>query len=325
VRWFGNDGPQAGKMGSTRTSAIIPVELNAIICGNLRIFSEFYTYLGETEKAQRSFVQFQLMREAIHQVFWNQTHGCWFDFDVIKNSQIEVFFDTNLFPLFCNCHHEDLDGQQIVNYLTVNGILNYQGIPTSLITSGQQWDFPSGWAPMNQMIILGLKAIGQIEVARTLAAKWVNRNYLIYKESGGRMFEKYNVVSECLKSRGGGGEYDLQEGFGWTNGVILDLLQMFSTELAFDTQAHANFKCECCRPQPIPTQNVTITPPQDSVISQLSLPTETIANDFDEMAAIVEQQQNALAEVAAALAAELANNTPNAVIGNDGPALIRAA
>jgi alpha,alpha-trehalase len=71
-------------------------------------------------------------------------HGCWFDYDVTKNAQIEVFFDTNLFPLFAGCAHENLDGSRIVAYLTNNGILNYQGIPTSLITSGQQWDFPSG-------------------------------------------------------------------------------------------------------------------------------------------------------------------------------------
>lgn len=322
ARWFGNgDVPQAGKMGSCRTSSILPVELNAIICGNLNIFSKFYNLLGQTEKAQITFAKFRLMREAIHQVLWNEVQGCWFDFDLVKNAQIEVFFDTNLFPLFAGCSHENLDGSRIVEYLNNNGILNYSGIPTSLIQSGQQWDFPSCWSPTTWTIIMGLKAVGQTEIAKTLAAKWVSKNYLIWLNSGGKMYEKYNAASDCFKARGGGGEYELQEGFGWTNGVILDLLREFSNDLVFDTQYHANVKCECCRPQPI-VENMTMTAPQDSIISQLSLP-----NDVPPVAEIPPtiEQQEALAAVVSALADELANNTPNAMIGNDGPALIRAA
>lgn len=316
-RWFASDGPQAGKMGSTRTSAIIPVELNAILCSNLRIFSQFYELLGQPDKSITSFAQYQLMREAIHQVFWNETHGCWFDFDVTKNAQIEVFFDTNLFPLFAGCTHDGLDPLKIVSYLTNNGILNYQGIPTSLITSGQQWDFPSGWAPLNLIAIIGLKAIGQVELARTLASKWVQHNYNIFKESS-QMYEKYNVASSCTKARVSTGEYELQEGFGWTNGVILDLLQTFANDLSFDAQSFENITCECCRPQVTPVQNTTVTPPQDSIISQLSLPTDVEAQPT------IEQQQQEMLAVAAALAAELAQNTPTAAI-SEGPALIRAA
>jgi alpha,alpha-trehalase len=36
------------------------------------------------------------------------------------------------------------------------------------------------------------------------------------------MLEKYNVQDMTLLS--GGGEYPVQDGFGWTNGVLLRLL-----------------------------------------------------------------------------------------------------
>ncbi len=36
------------------------------------------------------------------------------------------------------------------------------------------------------------------------------------------MVEKYNVMD--LNLQGGGGEYPVQDGFGWTNGVLLRLL-----------------------------------------------------------------------------------------------------
>ena len=37
------------------------------------------------------------------------------------------------------------------------------------------------------------------------------------------MFEKMNVISG---SPGAGGEYPIQTGFGWSNGVILDILML---------------------------------------------------------------------------------------------------
>jgi len=310
IRWFSAEGPEANKMGSTRTSCLVPVELNAIICGNLKIFSQFYELLGKPEAAAINYNKFIILREAIHQVLWNETQGCWFDYDLSTNKQIEVFFDTNLFPMFTGCVHESLDSAKIVQYLTVNGLLTYSGgIPTSLITSSQQWDFPSGWAPLNNSIILGLKNIGEHKLAKELATKWINHNYNVYKASG-KMYEKYNVVSPCYKSKIELGEYELQEGFGWTNSVILDLLKTFGTELAFDTQAE--IKCECCRPQPIP-----IFAPLIDTICQM--PSEIIETHALE-------QQNVLvvaAILASELASEIAQNTP-ASLNNDCPSLIRA-
>lgn len=43
------------------------------------------------------------------------------------------------------------------------------------------------------------------------------------------MFEKYHAVN--VGNPGGGGEYIVQEGFGWTNGVILWTLKTFGPKL----------------------------------------------------------------------------------------------
>lgn len=42
------------------------------------------------------------------------------------------------------------------------------------------------------------------------------------------MFEKYN--SQSVGQAGGSGEYDVQSGFGWTNGVMLRLLQKYGNQ-----------------------------------------------------------------------------------------------
>ena len=48
------------------------------------------------------------------------------------------------------------------------------------------------------------------------------------------MFEKYNVNQ--MGSAGGGGEYDVQTGFGWTNGVVIDFMVTFGDDLLSDEE-----------------------------------------------------------------------------------------
>lgn len=43
--------------------------------------------------------------------------------------------------------------------LQANQILTYRyGVPTSLQKTGQQWDFPNAWAPLQDLVIRGREA-----------------------------------------------------------------------------------------------------------------------------------------------------------------------
>lgn len=68
ARWFTSEGPVAGKMGSTRTSQIMPVDLNAIMCGNLRTIADLFVVVGESERAILYRNEYEAMRECIYQV-----------------------------------------------------------------------------------------------------------------------------------------------------------------------------------------------------------------------------------------------------------------
>lgn len=119
-------------------------------------------------------------------------------------------------------------GKKTVDYLKKNGILNLRGgIPSSLLSTGQQWDYPNAWSPYQNLIIIGLHKSGNeeaIEVARDLAHKWVNSIIKGFHENKA-MFEKYNAQNSG--QFGGGGEYHIQAGFGWTNGAILELINFY--------------------------------------------------------------------------------------------------
>ena len=94
-----------------------------------------------------------------------------------------------------------------------------------LVDTGQQWDRPNGWPPLQYLAIKGLNAYGERELAREIARRWIETNVRGYAASG-VLVEKYDVARAPGEGPAGGrgGEYALQVGFGWTNGVLAELM-----------------------------------------------------------------------------------------------------
>ena len=86
------------------------------------------------------------------------------------------------------------------------------------VTTGQQWDAPNGWAPLQWITYRGLLNYGHNDLAAKIRERWATLNEKTYSATG-KMMEKYNVADISLLA--GGGEYPNQDGFGWTNGVYL--------------------------------------------------------------------------------------------------------
>ncbi len=100
-------------------------------------------------------------------------------------------------------------------------LLKPGGLVSTPTQTGEQWDAPNAWAPLQWMSIQGLRQYQQTKLANQIKSNWVNLNTKVYRNTG-KLVEKYNVEDTHLEA--GGGEYPLQDGFGWTNGVLLKLL-----------------------------------------------------------------------------------------------------
>lgn len=122
----------------------------------------------------------------------------------------------------------EIRASRAVDYLRKNGIFNFLGgIPMTLLQTGLQWDLPNAWAPLQSLTIVGLYKYGNDEVkefAKQLAYVWINSNIRGFHDNK-VMFEKYNAVHSG--QFGGGGEYQIQAGFGWSNGCVLELIDIF--------------------------------------------------------------------------------------------------
>jgi alpha,alpha-trehalase len=120
------------------------------------------------------------------------------------------------YPLFLNIATEEQarnTAEKIEKFLLKDG-----GIITTDVISGQQWDAPNAWAPLQWICFKGLKNYGFDNLAEKIKNNWCKNVERVY-ENTGKLMEKYNAMDTSQKA--GGGEYPNQDGFGWTNGVYL--------------------------------------------------------------------------------------------------------
>ncbi|XP_022782263.1 trehalase-like [Stylophora pistillata] len=232
TRWFNHTDRKRGSLRSTQTRQIIPTDLNSILFACENLLEKFFRMTGNTAKADEYKIFSEVRAAAIEAVLWDEK-GLWLDYDRQLKKRRGDFYASSVVPLWAGVLRGNVARETMVlRTLKRLKVLDYPGgLPTSLLSSGQQWDFPNAWPPLQHMLITGLaesRGEGMKEEALNFAQKWITANYKAWRATG-HMFEKFNVSVQGTP--GGGGEYDIQVGFGWTNGVILDLLQRYPDKL----------------------------------------------------------------------------------------------
>lgn len=231
-RWFVLNATNKGNLTNMKVRSIIPVDLNAIIFWNAQILSQFHKDLGNLETYEKYNDIARNWKDAVNNVLWHEEVGAWLDYDIINDMKRDYFYPSNIAPLWTGCYdHNHMDNKlidKIMKYLERTQIMiNQGGIPTTLEHSGEQWDYPNAWPPLQYMMIMGLDGTGDDgakALAYELTERWVHSNYKAFNATEA-MFEKYDAT--VPGGHGGGGEYELQLGFGWTNGIIIELLDKY--------------------------------------------------------------------------------------------------
>jgi len=211
-RWF----KESESFESIHTTDIIPVDLNCLMLHLEQALAKAYEQKGDSEKASQ-YLNLSLKRKnAIAKYCWNQAKGFFFDFDFVAGKQKEHFTLAGSFPLFFqNASAEQSAG---VAQVIKEKFLKPGGLTTTLEHSGQQWDAPNGWAPLQWIAYKGLQHYGFDDLANEIKSNWKNTILKVYANTG-KMTEKYDVWNK--DGAASGGEYPNQDGFGWTNGVFL--------------------------------------------------------------------------------------------------------
>ncbi len=228
-------------LATIRTTDFLPVDLNSLL------YQLELTIVKACRAAQRPDCVKDLQArskarsEAIARLFWSEESGAYVDYDWKKQRRSTHLTAATAFPLFTDL--ADKTRAQRVARTIRERLLQPHGLATTLVDTGQQWDAPNGWAPLQWIAIEGLRRNGEGKLAGEIAERWLRENARVYCQTG-KLVEKYNVREA---GKGAGGEYPVQDGFGWTNGVVLALLDLYP-ELAKQKWQFTGGACSASAP-----------------------------------------------------------------------------
>jgi alpha,alpha-trehalase len=216
-RWFAD-----GKtLNTIRTTDIVPVDLNSLLY-QLEVTIARACKVAKKPDCQRDMqAQATARKAAMDKLLWDADRGAFVDYDWRNDRRLTQITAATAYPLFAGVA-DKAQAQRVARTMRET-LLMPHGLATTLIDTGQQWDQPNGWAPLQWVAIDGLRKYGENELAENIAARWVAENARVYCKTG-KLVEKYNVRDA---GEGAGGEYPVQDGFGWTNAVLVKLLAIY--------------------------------------------------------------------------------------------------
>lgn len=214
-RWFGD----YQSLATIRTTDILPVDLNSLLYYLENFLMRWFRNKDSHKYSHYRFASGQ-RRKMIRYLMWSEAHQYFFDVSFTSQKRTKCWSLAGVFPLFTGIA-TPRQAKGVAKALH-NKFLVAGGLLSTLHPTDQQWDYANGWAPLHYVAVRGLQRYGYHDLAGLIRDRWIQTVDEAFKNHGG-MYEKYNVVEPGQP--GSGGEYVVQEGFGWTNGVTLDFLR----------------------------------------------------------------------------------------------------
>jgi len=223
-RWF-TDGRT---IATIETTEILPIDLNALLFGLENAISSGCLRRADHACASEYAHRAARRHAAIDHYLWDPSSGAYFDYRWTRQERIRRVSAATLYPLFVDLASETQAAS--VAKVAARQLLQPGGMVATPLETGQQWDAPNGWAPLQWIAIDGLRRYNHLSLAEAIACRWMFNVEEHFRQSG-KLVEKYDVINAGRSGRGG--EYPLQDGFGWTNGVMRKLIALYPADAAY--------------------------------------------------------------------------------------------
>lgn len=223
-RWFGDGRTRA----TINTTEIVPIDLNSLLFGLENAIRSGCERLADRACEKEFAARAVARQKAIDRYLWDESGGVYRDYHWTQRAKSAQLSAATLYPLFVGLASPQQAGA--VAKAVKRDLLQPGGLATSMLVTGQQWDAPNGWAPLQWIATAGLTRYGNASLAESIACRWIINVHDAYRQSG-KLVEKYDVTNPGRA--GGGGEYPTQDGFGWTNGVLRKLVALYPADLAY--------------------------------------------------------------------------------------------
>ena len=215
--------------GSTHHFA--PVCLNSLLYKYARDMADFAKILGRADDIKMWNSRAEARRAAVNKYLWHADEGLFHDYDFTTQQGSKYDFISTFYPLWSGLASKE-QAAAVRKHLPV--FEKAGGLATSDVESGVQWDYPFGWAPTNWFATKGLEDYGYAADADRISDKFtgeVRENY----QRDGTIREKYDMVTRSSTVQVTTGYSSNVIGFGWTNGVYLEMTKL----LMHDKAKHA--------------------------------------------------------------------------------------
>jgi alpha,alpha-trehalase len=196
-----------------------PVCLNSLLYKTETDLSEMSRLLGQPDDAAQYEEKARQRREKIDKNLWNEHRGEFFDYNFLTHQQSSYEYATTFYPLWAGLASKE-QAQALVASLP--RFEQPGGISMSRYESQAQWDYPYGWAPIHLLALEGLRRYGYNADADRITVKFLTMILENFRRDH-TIREKYNVVTRSSETHIGVGYAQNVNGFGWTNGVFLEL------------------------------------------------------------------------------------------------------
>jgi alpha,alpha-trehalase len=222
-RWLGD----GRTLATIRTADLVPVDLNSALHRLEATLAAAYRSSGAPELAAAFDARAARRAEAVRRHLWDEASGAFVDYLWREERRHGAVTAATVAPLFFGLATPEQAGRVAGTVRAT--LLRPGGVVTTTATTGQQWDAPNGWAPLQWMAVEGFNGYGEPGLAEVIARRWMAKVIAVYRATG-KLVEKYDVDSAAVAT--GGGEYPTQDGFGWTNGVLRKLLALYPRAVA---------------------------------------------------------------------------------------------
>ncbi|HEY0334583.1 MAG TPA: alpha,alpha-trehalase TreA [Stenotrophomonas sp.] len=206
-------------LATIRTTAIVPVDLNSLLHHLESTIAQACQQAADAECSRDFQARAKARAKAMSTHLWNGA-GYFADYDWQHRRVSDQVTAAALYPLFVGIatpEQAQRTAATVDKQLVVAG-----GLLTTTERTGQQWDAPNLWAPLQWIAVDGLRRYHQDALAQRIGQGFLQQVQATYAKEH-KLVEKYDADRGA---GGGGGEYPLQDGFGWTNGVARRLLQV---------------------------------------------------------------------------------------------------
>ena len=207
------------------TTEVVPVDLNSLLFGLEQAIQQGCERARDTNCARDFARRAARRRGAIDRYLWDEASGAYLDYQRKERARIPRVTAATLYPLFLSLASEQQ--ARAVATAARTELLRAGGIVTTTLDTRQQWDAPNGWAPLQWIAVAGFRHYGQGQLAESVACRWMLSVNRVWQRRS-KLVEKYDVIA--VDREGGGGEYPLQDGFGWTNGVMRKLMVLYPAD-----------------------------------------------------------------------------------------------